>query len=142
MGDLQSSRRLKYYRTSLKQADRLVGVIIRSTPIDFRTALNEAPPEPGLYIIWQRGKTRPLYVGSAVNLRRRLGQHHRGTGRSQFSAWLPLVREDQDPAGYADWVSAHCEVQFRPVIERRPRELDMLERLAIGALNPTLQADH
>lgn len=69
-----------------------------------RSSIAVAPCGPGVYVFWTKGR-KPLYVGKAKNLRRRLMQHFSDHGRRQDPRKQLVIERIHD----VTWVEAPSE---------------------------------
>ncbi|MBG1231250.1 GIY-YIG nuclease family protein [Aestuariivirga litoralis] len=70
----------------LKDARQHLAALKKGAAVSFERARNELPNSPGVYVFFQGD--RPIYVGRARDLRKRIRQHVNGTASGSTFAFL------------------------------------------------------
>ncbi|WP_296104597.1 DEDD exonuclease domain-containing protein [uncultured Corynebacterium sp.] len=126
VGDIPTRSSRGATGAGVSQASTQDASSISPSPNRYRHLINNVPPSPGVYI-FRSHSGEPLYIGTAVNLRRRLRQYINGSDKRRLIPHLLPQTRNIDTIECAHGFEAEVReatliAKFRPPFNRRSKE--------------------
>jgi hypothetical protein len=121
--------------------------LLNSSELNYKNALALIPPEPGVYLIYDRKRRKYVYIGSAADIRKRLKQHIHRLGEKahfhgqQIQRGLINSGRCRNSVEARDYISTNCTLKYLGVPDEKDRKLPwkrrtILEHYAISVIEP------
>lgn len=124
---------MKTWYRKVKKYNLLLDKLLKTRKYHFNKCNSTAVPRiGGIYVIYKKNEKIPLYVGIAVDLKRRLFHAHL-KAMSQFGAYCMRQMKLEERKNAAKYIKDNCYFKYMPY---KSENLKYLEHYAIAVLKP------
>jgi predicted GIY-YIG superfamily endonuclease len=121
--------------------------LLNSSELNYKNAVSYMPPDPGVYLIYDKKQRKYIYAGGADNIRKRLRQHAHKVGDSarfnhqQIQKGLINSGRCKSSVEARDYISSNCTLKYLKITDEKTRKYPwkrrtILEHYAISVIEP------
>ena len=121
--------------------------LLNSSELNYKNAVTYMPPDPGVYLIYDKKRKKYIYVESAGDIRKRLRQHVHRVGNSahfrnqQIQKGLINSGRCKSPVEARDYLTSNCTMKYIKIPDEKTRKYPwkrrtILEHYAISVIEP------
>jgi predicted GIY-YIG superfamily endonuclease len=121
--------------------------LLHASELSYKNAVTFIPPEPGVYLIYDKKQRKYIYAGSAGDIGKRLRQHAHRAGEGarfhnqQIQRGLISSGRCKSSIEAKDYISSNCTLKYIKIPDEKTRKYPwkrrtILEHYAISVIEP------